>query len=241
MLLISGLFACTQMSPATQKTLELAQNSIQQGSYENNEFKIWQVGQWSLYKTSSIKRDGVFNLFNSSLNKGFIRILVAAASKGSFWLELEFVEKDKEQRIAALITEDFSAGYVKYKINELKINEGKEVKHLTGAELIEGKGEEQQEIIQSWLNLILHSVHDGYHRNVKLPAGEFLNVREVPITLSLKLGQMNGYVWYHNAVPIFPVAKFELTRRTAKWFDTVETAELVDFGSVGQKSYFSYE
>jgi hypothetical protein len=79
------------------------------------------------------------------------------------------------------------------------------------------------------------------YRNVQLPAGQFLTIKEVPMTLSLRLGRMSGYLWYHNAVPIFPVAKIHLTTSTSEWFNTTESTELVDFGSAGQKSYFSYE
>ena len=239
---LSGLFSCAQLSPATKKQLDSVQSSLKQEYYQNSTSQeLWQVGQWSLYKTSSITRDGAFHLFDSSLNKGFVQILVAAAEGGSFWLELRIVSNDKEQHIAALISEELIAGDLKYKIKQLKVGDNKNARNYSDGELLDGEGEEQLGEINVWLNFIIHSAHEGPHRNVDLPAGTFLHVREVPITMSLWLGQMSGYVWYHNAVPIFPVAKFELTTSTTQWSNMTETAELVDFGNLGQKSYFSYE
>ena len=238
---LSGLYSCAQLSPATQKKLDTTQNTVKQESHQlSTRQELWQVGQWSIYKTSSITRDGVFHLFDSSQNKGFVQILVAATEGDSFWLELIHVTDGKEQHIAALIAEELTAGNLKYKIKQLKVDDNKKVRQLSEAELLDGDAEELSEI-NLWLNFILHSAHEGPYRNVDLPAGEFLHVREVPITMSLRLGQMSGYVWYHNAVPIFPVAKFELTTSTTQWFTMTQTAELVDFGSLGQKSYFLYE
>ena len=242
LLLLSGLSACAHLSPGTQKKLEVTQSSVKQERYQQSaRQEQWQVGQWSLYKTSLISREGIFRLFDSSHNKGFVQILVAAAEGDSFWLELRIVSNDKEQHIAALIAEELIAGDLKYKIKQLKVNDNQNTRSFTQAELLEGEAGEQQSKINIWLNFILHSAHEGPHRNVDLPAGEFLSVREVPITMSLWLGQMSGYIWYHNAVPIFPVAKFELTTSSTQWSSITETAELVDFGSLGQKSYFSYE
>ena len=239
---LSGLFSCAQLSPGTQKKLDSVQSSLKHDHYPNSARQgLWHVGQWSLYKTSTITREGVFHLFDSSLNKGFVQILVAAAEGDSFWLELRLVANDKEQYIAALIAEELTASDLSYKIKQLKIDDNKKVRQLSEAKLLDGEGEEQLSEINLWLNFILHSMHEGQLRNVMLPAGQFFHVREVPITMSLKLGQMSGYVWYHSEVPIFPVAKFKLTISTTEWSTMTETAELVDFGSLGKKSHFSYE
>lgn len=239
---LSGLYSCAQLSPATQKKLDSVQSSQKQEHYQNSaRQELWQVGQWSLYKTSSIARDGIFYLFDSSLNTGFVQILVAATEGDSFWLELRRVADGQEQHIAALIAEQLTDGDIKYKIKQLKFDDNKEVRQFSETELQEGAGEEQLAEINLWLNFILHSAYKGLYRNVELAAGQFFHVREVPITMSLRLGQMSGYVWYHNAVPVFPVVKFELKTSTTEWSTVTEAAELVDFGSLGQKSYFSYE
>ena len=242
MISFTGLYSCTQLSPETQKKLNIVHNSLKQDHYQNStRQKLWHVGQWSLYKTSSITREGVFHLFDSSQNNGLIQILVAATEGDSFWLELRLVSNGKEQHIAALIAEELIGGDLKYKIRQLKVDDNKKVRQFTETEFPDGEGGEQLSEINLWLNFLIHSSHEGSLRNVTLPAGQFLHVREVPIAMSLKLGKMSGYVWYHSAVPIFPVAKFELTISATEWSNMTETAELVDFGSLGQKSYFSYE
>ena len=230
----AGLVACSQHKPDIQYT-------VKQDSYENADFKAWQVGQWSRYQTSAIRRDGIFHLFDSSDAKGEVQLLVAAVAGDGYWLELMDSEQDKLQHIAALITADTSHGYLDYKVGELKITQDEQVKHYTEAELMDGEAEEELEKVNIWLSLLVYSLPDGVYRNVKLPAGQFLAIKEVPMALSLRLGRMSGYLWYHNAVPIFPVAKVNLTTSTSRWFNTTESTELVDFGSVGQKSYFSYE
>ena len=228
------LFACSQHKPDIQYT-------VKQDSYQNTDFKTWQIGQWSRYQTSSISRDGMFRLFGSDISKGELQLLVAAVQDDGYWLEFKDKNQGKEQPIAALIVVDKSNGYLDYKIKELKLTEDEEQKHFYETELIEGEADEEQEMVKSWLNFIVYSLHKGVYRNVQLPAGQFLAVKEVPMTLSLRLGQMSGYLWYHNAVPIFPVAKFEFTTGTSQWFTTTESVELVDFGSVGQQNYFLYE
>ena len=238
---ISGLTACSQLTTSAKETFDLAQNSVKQDIYNDTSAIPWTAGQWSLYKTGSITRDRIFYLFDSSQNKGFTRILLAAKSNNSFWLELAIVENNKEQHIAGLVSQVVPSAKERYKITALKFADGSTVKHLTETELSDGKGAESLERIDFWLNLILHSSHPGYHRNVTLPAGSFLNAKEVPISLPLQSRQMNGYVWYHNAIPIAPLVKFEINTTATKRINTIKTAELVDFGLAGQTSYFSFE
>lgn len=234
LLSFGGLFACSQMTPEVQYP-------VKQDSYVNADFNKWQVGQWSRYKTSSISRDGIFHLFDSQANDGEVLLLVAATQKDAFWLEIKDRVNDQNKYIAALIAADTDKGAVNYKILEIKYAEDEKIQHFNAAELATGQAGEQHDQVMLWLNFILYSFRDGVYRNVKLPAGQFLGIKEVPMALSLRLGQMNGYLWYHNAVPIVPVAKFGLRTSTSQWFKTTETTELVDFGSDGQSSYFSYE
>lgn len=238
-----GLFSCAQLSTDTQIKLKATQSSLKQADYQNSpRQKHWQVGQWSLYKTSSITRDGVFHLFNSKQDKGLIEILIAATEGDMFWIELMIVKENKEQHIAALISIARSATDLEhYTIKQLRIRDDKNTRHFTQVELAEDKSNKEMAEVNLWLNFLIHSAHEMANRNVKVSAGEFFHVKEVPITTSLWLGMMSGYIWYHHAVPIFPVVKYELTSSATRWKHTTETAELVDFGYSGKENYFSYE
>lgn len=244
-LLISsiGLFSCVQLSSDTQKKLNAAQSSQKQMQYQNSpEQKHWQVGHWSLYKTTAITRDEVFHLFDSKRSQGFVEILIAATEDDLFWLELMIANDDEEQHIAALISTKYRAGdETNYTIKQLKIHEDENTKHFTQAELTEIKNNKQLAAVNLWLDFLHHSAHPVAHRNVKVAAGEFNHVKEVPITTALWIGMMSGYLWYHNAVPIFPIVKYELTSSATRWRHKTETAELVDFGDSGKRNFFSYE
>lgn len=231
---LTGLPACSQHTPDIQY-------ADKQDRYAATAFSPWQVGQWSRYRTSEISRDGMFRLFDSSVSKGEVLLLVAAKEGDGYWLELIDTEQDDVQQIAALIIADTSKGYLDYEIRELKLGEDDQVKHFKEAELNDAQAEDVLESINLWLNMLTFSLHDGLYRNITLPAGQFLAIKEVPMTLSLRLGRMSGYLWYHNAVPIFPVTKIQLTTSTSEWFNTTESIELVDFGTAGKQSYFSYE
>lgn len=238
-----GLISCAQLSTDTQKKLNAAQSSQKQTHYQNSpRQKHWQVGHWSLYKTSSITRDGVFHLFNSEKNKGLVEILIAATEGDMFWLELMMVKDGEELHTAALISAEHSARDLEnYTIQQLKVRDNESTRHFTQAELVEDENNKHMAAVTLWLNFLRHSSHEIARRNTTVSAGEFFQVKEVPIATSLWLGMMAGYIWYHNAVPIFPVVKYELTSSTTRWRNTTETAELVDFGNSGKKNYFSYE
>lgn len=243
LILTIGLFSCAQLSTDTQKKLDAAQSSQKQAQYQNNPVqKHWQVGHWSLYKVNTITRDGVFHLFDSKRSQGFVEILIAATEGDMFWLELVIVKDDEEQHIAALISTEHRAGdETHYTIKQLKVHENENTKHFTQAELTKIKSNKHMAAVNSWLDFLRHSAHPIAHRNVKVAAGEFFHVKEVPITTALWLGMMSGYLWYHNAVSIFPIVKYELTSSATRWKHTTETAELVDFGDSGKRNYFSYE
>ncbi|WP_428355830.1 hypothetical protein [Methyloprofundus sp.] len=234
LILFGGIVACSQVTP----DIRYPDKHV---SYENTGFSPWQAGQWSRYRTSSISRDGMFHLFDSSVSKGEILLLIAGREGNGYWLEMQEKEQDSVQNIAALIIADTSKGYLDYQIKALKLLEDGQEKYFSSVDLRGGKAEEQLEMVNIWLNLLVFSLHDGFYRNIQLPAGQFLAVKEVPMTVSLRLGRMSGYLWYHNTVPIFPVTKINLTTSTSEWFNTTESIELVDFGSVGQANYFSYE
>jgi len=238
-----GLFSCAQLSNDTHKKLNAAQSLQKQAHYQNNSGqKHWQVGHWSLYKTTTITRDGVFHLFDSKQSKGLVEILIAATEDDMFWLELMIVKDDEEQHIAALISTARRAGdQAQYTVKQLKMHKNGNTQHFTQAELAEIQNNKQMSTVNLWLNFLRHSAHAIAHRNVKVAAGEFFHVKEVPITTALWLGMMSGYLWYHNAVPIFPIVKYDLTSSATRWKHTTETAELVDFGDSGKRNYFSYE
>lgn len=183
LLSLGGLVGCSQHKPDIQYT-------VKQDSYENADFKNWQVGQWSRYRTSAVNRDGIFHLFDSNDPKGEIQLLVAAAAGDGYWLEVS----DNEEHIAALIIADTSKGYLDYKVKEIKFTEGGKLKHYNEAELIDDQAEDELEKVNTWLSLLVYSLHDGVYRNVQLPAGQFLAIREVPMSLSLRLGRMSGYL-----------------------------------------------
>lgn len=238
-----GLFSCAQLSTDTQHKLIAAQSLQKQAQYQHSPGqKHWQVGHWSLYKTTTVTRDGVFHLFDSKQRDGLIEILIAATEGDRFWLEMMIVKDDEEQHIAALISTDRRAvDETPYAVKQLKIHKNGNTKHFTQAELTEIKNNKEMSAVNLWLNFLRHSAHAVARRNVKVAAGEFFQVEEVPITTALWLGMMSGYLWYHNAIPIFPIVKYDLTSSATRWKHTTETAELVDFGDSGKTNYFSYE
>lgn len=239
---VLNLMACSHLPLTTQAYVEQVHKTRQLNSYLPRDLlKTWQVGQWSLYKTQSMTRDGIFYLFDSSVDKGLLKIVVAAKEGNDFWLEFSRVAHNEEQQFAALITEQRSEQQVKYQIKALKLPQKQAITLLTDIPAMKEQAEDQYEQAQLWLNLLSYSVHEGVQRDVSVPAGQFSEINEVPITLSLLLGKMQGYVWLNSVVPIFPVVKLALNKQITRWVSTQKTTVLVDFGTSGQARYFAYD
>jgi len=239
---VLNLMGCSYLSLTTQAYVEqVHETSKLESHFKGEVLQSWKVGQWGLYKTQSITRDGIFHLFDSTVDKGFLKIVIAAKEGNDFWVEFSVVANNEEQQFSALITEQISEQQVKYSVRALKLPQKQSIVLLTDALAMQDQADEQYEQVQLWLHLLSYSVREGVQRNVSVPAGQLAEANEVPITLSLLLGQMQGYVWMHNAVPIFPVVKVELNKQTARWFNTQKTTVLVDFGDSGQARYFAYD
>ena len=125
-------------------------------------------------------RDGIFYLFDSSVDKGFLKIVVAAKEGNDFWLEFSRVVHNEEQQFAALITEQRSEQQVKYQIKALKLPQKQAITLLTDIPAMKEQAEDQYEQAQLWLNLLSYSVHEGVQRDVSVPAGQFSEINEVP-------------------------------------------------------------
>ena len=241
-LLIIGVVSSCSSKLNLQPQIDEVNSIHHEKSYANQGEITWSAGQWALYKTHTTSREEIFRLFDSAPVDGFRKISITKQSDSSFWLEQHIVHPDQEEHIAALVIGMNQQDAKHLKITRLKFTQpGGEVVEIDEQNLASDNAKDTLEKMQYLLNLLEHSNRKGRSRNITVPAGTFNNANEVPISMSLLLGQVKGNVLYSHAIPILALAKLQTAHDTSGWLKDTITWELSDFGQSGASSYFSLQ
>jgi len=223
------LLLCGCASPELERRVEEAFERSRPGTHEAKGRIPWAVGQWVLYRISSESREGLFRLFGRDPHATGYRRIEITEREGSAWrLRIEDVTPKRERRFSILV-DDFDPRNLD-RLEVVKVEIPLDSGETRTVPLSDPAADNLRGVITTLMSTLQHAAHRGRRRDVEVPGGRFPDASAVPLSVSTALGRQTGYVWYTNAVPVLFLVKVVTSRTSVRWFHTIETTELVDFG-----------
>jgi hypothetical protein len=224
LLLLSG---CA--SPELERRVDEVFQRSRPGTHRAAERIPWAEGQWVLYRISTESREGLFRLFGGGPHPTGFRRIEIAAREGSAWrLRIQDATSKRERRFSILVEGFDVESLDRLEVTRVEIPDGPG--RARTVLLGDAAADDLRGVIRTLMSTLQHVAHSGRLRDVEVPGGRFPGASAVPVSISTTFGRQTGHVWYTDAVPVLYLAKVVTSRTSARWFETIETTELVDFG-----------
>lgn len=212
-----------------ERRIEEISERSRPGTHAAQERIPWAVGQWLLFRITSESREGIFRLFGRDPYPSGFRRIEIKAREGSAWrLQIDDATARRERHFSILVDGFDARNLHRLEVTRVEIPEGS-----GGARevpLRDPAADDLRTVITTLMSTLQHVAHSGRRRDVEVPGGRFPEASAVPISISTTLGRQTGHVWYSDAVPVLFLVKMVTSRTSVRWFETIETTELVDFG-----------
>ncbi len=234
------LFGCARNDKGLQQQIQAAVEISQERTYPNKATHPLQAGQWAKYVVQHSYSEEMFRLIQSSPETEVYTISVTAVDNTSFLLQQTTLSTSGETHVEGLVSGLESQDATQFKIESLRFSDktGK-VASFSGSEIESGSADEAKDALKFLLNILIQSHKADRYRTVTVPAGTFLQAKQIPFSFSTLLGQEKGNILFSKAIPVLGVAELSAVRISSAWFKETERWQLLDFGWSDANSYFS--